>query len=775
MGDDGLSILGQILFTVKNQKGRLELEMISQICADKTQADFEEQFSEQTKAEIASRCSLALSGEDGTDSFHAILYGCPYIITLISQLEKKFIFLAAEEPAGKMQMSETSAFYKLCSMSQSGIFFWRVKNHDFFLNYANASYFLDTGLSGKCLRKSPEEIYNAKRASLIRSQLDKCVSRKKIVSFNDRFKKKTFAVTLYPEVCGGEIVRVMGVSTDITEQVSKINLLVQSKIQSSQCETVLQDRILFEEILSRSARDFLESGLSGFDECLERLTQKLGAAFDADWAFACKSSTAFCGISSQRLKRAEDGHDRLRSIIESTGFEMWISQLRAGRIFVVNDIYKELPSLYASLKNAGSPDVRSFIAVPVFRSDEFWGVLCVSSFCQKRIWTTREIGVLKTASDIVMSAYLRTKMEKQLGESNRVLVEYDECLQDMLSVEESLSAITGQFLDAEPKEFVQCTNDMLYALSELTDADHACIAVMNNASPKCYYWHKKGLSFPLCDHERLSLILSGWNNFLTSAKPIAIDDIQQEMNSLPPAVQDYALSMGLKSLLIIPIRSADTLTGMLFLAKVLGNCKWDNPTIHTAKRFAEVFHNAYLKMCRQQQLLLEASCDANMAKEALVQAQLIKTTAECAQQLIDATAENLPAIFGMFCKSIAEHLPIDAVNMTQYSQDYTKTFIVLNWRATSPIQKSTGNQSLGQNSVVLSIPVFYHEIVWGCLLVNLASQSPADGFMRVFEMVAECFVRAYMRIHEDNKDCIESNKHPATAPLCHLTCPSLRA
>ncbi len=761
MGDDALSILGQILFTAKKQNGRLELKKVSPINADKCQSDFEDDLSEQAKADIALNCSLALSGKDGTGSFHTNLYGRPYIITLITQYENTFVFLAAEEPTDKMHMPETSAFYKLCSIAQSGIFFWRVKNRDFFLSYANASYFLQTGLSGKCLYKRPEDIYKPKRAVLVRSQLDKCVSCKKIVTFNNKVNKRTLAVTLYPEVSDGEIVRIMGVSTDITEQVSETNGPEQSRTQSSKCETMLQDRIRFEEILFSSAKEFLDAGLSGFDECLERMIQKLGSVFDADWVFACKSNTAFCGISSQWLNGAENGYDRLHSIIESTGFGAWITQLRAGRIFVVNDILKEMPSLYAALKCAGSPDVRSFIAVPVVRSDEFWGVLCVSSFCQKRIWTTREIGVLKTASDIIISAYLRTKMEKQLGESNRVLVEYDECLQDMLSVEESLSAITAQFLDTEPKEFGQCASDMLYTLSELTDADHACIIMLNDASPKRFYWHKKGLSFPFWDQDKFAQIFSGWKNFINSATPIAMDDVSRDMNSLPPAVQDYALSMGLKSLLIIPILSEDTLTGMLFLAKVLGSYRWDNTIIHTAKRFAGVFRNAYLKMCRQQQLLSEAGSEANMAKEALVQAQLIKTTAECAQQLIDATAENLPAVFSVFCRSIAEQLPINSVNLTQYIKDYTKTFIVLNWRATGPNPKSASNQSLGRESIVLSIPVFYREIVWGCLLVNLASPSPADGFMRAFEMVAECFVRAYMRIHEDNKDCIEGNKRTA--------------
>ncbi len=764
MGDGELSVLGQILFTVKKTKKHLIFEKIGPTSVDESQADFLSTFTEQAKNEILSICTQAVSERNNAECFHTNLYGRPYNITLITQFEHAFVFLAAEDPNGKADCApENSAFYKLCSVTQSGVFFWRVKNNEFYLSYANASYFLQTGLPDRAIRKKPDDIYSPKKASLIRSHLENCVQLMSSVSFHNKLNKKTFAVTFYPEIKDGLVVRVMGVSTDITEQAGKIDQLEQSKMQAYQYETMLQEHIRFEEVLSRSAREFLDSGLSGFNDCLQRMVLSLGPLFEADWAFACKSNTALCGVSSQWLARAESGCERLRGIAEGTGFCAWASQLRAGRILVVNDIHKELPSLYTALKNAGSPEVCSFIAVPVLRSDEFWGVLCVASFYQKRIWTTREISGLKTAADIVMSAYLRTKTEKQLSESNRVLVEYDECLQDMLSVQESLSTVTRQFLSADPQSFGHCVSDMLMTLSDLADIDQACITILNEASPKCYSWHKKGLCFQAYDHEKVNLIFSGWNGFLNNSEYVAIEDISQEINTLPTSMQDYIMNTGLKSLLIIPIRIGDSLTAVMFLVKVLGSCHWENPIIHTAKQFAELFQDAYSRMCKQRRLLLEIKSDSDTARETLAQAEIIKRVAECAQQLIDATAENLSSIYCAVCRAIAEHLPVDSINLTQYSQDYTKTFIVFNWRASGALSKSANSRHTGHDSVVLSIPVFYRDIVWGCLLVNLICQSPADGFMKALEMVAECFVRAYMRIHPDKNDFLESPKHIAVS------------
>lgn len=762
MGDDELSLLGQIIFSVKKHKDLLVFKRISPNCEERISSDFEGLFSDVAKAEIESKCTLALSGEDSSGSFSADINGSPYIITLLTQMQHAFIFLAAEERAGKANsISENAVFYKLCNTAESGIFFWRVKNNEFYLYYANASYFVQTELPGKSLRKRPEDIFSPKKASTIRSQLDKCVGLMKPVSFHCSFNKKTFAVTLYPEVSDGKVTRVMGVSTDITEQVINLTKLYQNSMQVSQNEAMLREHIRFEEVLSQSAREFLASDLSGFNGCLERMIQSLGSLFDADWAFAYKNNTDLCGSSCQWLAHDEPGRNRLRNTAENASLSPWISSLRAGRIFVVNDIDKELPSLHAALKCAGSPEVRSFIAVPVLRSDEVWGALCISTFHQKRIWTTRDIGVLKTAADIIMSAYIRTKMEKQLNESNRVLVEYDECLQDMLSVEESLSAATRQFLNADTQEFGHCVTDMLRMLSELTDADQAFICAFQSTTPKCYSWHKKGFSSPAYEPEKYNQIFSGWNEFLKDTDHVVIEDVSKQIGLLPASVQDYTLSMGLKSQLIVPIRNGKSLVAILFIAKILGSCRWDNPAIHTAKQFSLVFHDAYLKMCRQQQLLLEASNGSNAVQNMLCQAQLIKTTAECAQQLIDATADTLPSIYSLFCKSIAQHLPVDSMNLTQYSQDYTKTMIVFNWHATGPLPKNSDSQPDGRDSLVLSIPVFYREIVWGCLLVNLVSQPSADGFMRALEMVAECFVRAYMRIHGDGKGCMEGKKHAA--------------
>ena len=91
------------------------------------------------------------------------------------------------------------------------------------------------------------------------------------------------------------------------------------------------------------------------------------------------------------------------------------------------------------INNAKKIGLRSIVIVPILRDDDFFGVIVASQLNMKRTWTTIDISRLKTAADTIMSAYLRMKMEKHLNESNRVLAEYDECLQDILNIQESLS------------------------------------------------------------------------------------------------------------------------------------------------------------------------------------------------------------------------------------------------------------------------------------------------------------------------------------------------
>ncbi len=746
----------RVFFSVLKKQHQLVLEKIDPADRDESKESFKNSFSDQALSDIALRCCTDVPEDTANTAFSTVLNEKAYTISLVGRFESVFIFLA-EELSDITQLPKASNFLDACNIMTRGVFFWRIKDTDIRLAYANSSYYQQSGLSGRCLHKSLDDIFSPKKATLIRSQIERCLHSEGAVSYLSKFNKKLFGITLYPQFKNGRVFRILGVSTDITKALDKFIQTEQMKESASQYEMMLQECVRYERILSQSAREFLDTGLFGFNDCIEKLVINLGQLYDADWAFACKDRGALCGISSQWMASAEADRDRLFNISGNHDFYKWVTHIRAGRLIVANDIHSELPGLYNALKGAGSPDVRSFIAVPVLRADEFWGMLCVASFRQKRIWSAKEIGGLKTAAEIIMSAYLRTKTEKQLSESNRVLAEYDECLQDILSVQESLCAVSRRFLTADTKEFSGCVSNMLGVLSELTEIDHASIIAINGDIPQCFAWHKKGMSFQSYKHRTLGFDVSAWVSYLGDSDHIALDDFSSELYSLPSFVLEHFLDTGIKSLLIVPIRSGNTIIAVLSLAKVLGVCRWDNTPIHAAQQFGSVFLDAYLKHLRQLQLINESKYDIDYARETLTQATLIKHAAESAQLLIDSTSENLFCAYRTVCESIARHFPIYSINLTRYSQDASKSHVIFKWHEKGDV--SSVNQSDGDKYVVLSIPVYYRDAVWGCLLVNIAYQSPSDGFIRILEMISQGFARAYMRIYPDKKESAIHAKH----------------
>jgi hypothetical protein len=90
-------------------------------------------------------------------------------------------------------------------------------------------------------------------------------------------------------------------------------------------------------------------------------------------------------------------------------------------------------------------------------------------------------------------------------------------------------------------------------------------------------------------------------------------------------------------------------------------------------------------------------------------------------------------------------LPIESANLTRYNHDYTKTSIVLHWHSTS----HSCDPASSFNRTFFSIPVIYCNVVWGCLIVNLKTCVSHEFLNSMFELVADSFVRAFMKIHPD--------------------------
>lgn len=517
--------------------------------------------------------------------------------------------------------------------------------------------------------------------------------------------------------------------------------------------------LAYERFLSRTARSFLSVGLTGFNACMDAMVRELGPLLEADWAFACKNDASECGESCQWFAGDGDNSPPYPHALIDFLHDSLVLQLRAGHIIVVNDAGKEMPAVCTALNPKRLPP--SFIAMPLLRPDDYWGVICVACLHQPCIWTTAEIGMLKTVADIVKNPYLRIKMEKQLCESNRVLVEYDECLQELLSLQESLTAVTRRFLNADAETFPACVKDMLGKLCALTDADYARILTLGEA-PRAYCWHKRGLLPVSKLTPRHLLACSRGYDFLHQSDYIAINDTSEASAPVPAAFQGLLSAAGIKSLLGVPIRDGVAVVAVLFLTKCLGACQWDNLKIHAARQFSDIFLDAYRNMQKQQRL-----APGNSPKTSLDELPFIKDVVLRAQLLIDATAETLPNAYSAVCQIVSEHIPITSVTLTRYTHNDTATCAVFRWQAADPLIRFSAGLHHGSASTALSLPLTHHNSVWGFLIVNFSSPADFDTYTGTLKMLADYFIRAYLRVHPDSKDGFDDLEQSPLSILPH--------
>jgi GAF domain-containing protein len=254
-------------------------------------------------------------------------------------------------------------------------------------------------------------------------------------------------------------------------------------------------------------------------------------------------------------------------------------------------------------------------------------------------------------------------------------------------------------------------------------------------------------------------------DYLQDNEQFVVGNAAEEQSAKPSFLMDKLLSLGIKSFMVIPIRDRETMRGILVLSKVLGCHNWNNTHIHTAKQFAEVFLGAYKRMCREKHLLKMNQKHSVLVHEGAKHADILQKVARSAQMFFDTTSQNLDEVFNTVCEEIAETLQIQSISLTRYNKDFTKTCIVLDWASSRRLSKRLGSTLNHHENTMLKIPVLYHEAVWGCLLVNCASEKPYDVYKDTLELMAQYCVRAYMQTYPARQNCFstepEKSRHMA--------------
>lgn len=378
-----------------------------------------------------------------------------------------------------------------------------------------------------------------------------CVQTKSDIQFSQRYGKTLLLTTFRPSIANNQVERIIATNVDISKLVRQNHRLKSENRELRGYENILRDQLQLEQLLSKASREFLVAGHKGFNDCLHMLIKELGRMMQADQVLAVKFNDLKNEVK-QWVRKKEFLLSELHQFLLAKNSGEWRSFFKRNKLLVINDTNDQRSDENAPLRKVLTQDgVKSIITVPIRWGNEYWGALFIAQIDSGRMWTTYDVNALKLAAQTIMSAVLRAQHENRIEESNRVLIEYDESLQQVMAVEETLYNITKRFLIEGQIDFDACANDMLKKLGELSHVDRLCLYLFqatDNSMYKKYQWNNKGIS-PSIEGIDLNatMDIQSWFNYHSV---LVADNTLEDMDGFPPSITEKMLSSGIKSFLM---------------------------------------------------------------------------------------------------------------------------------------------------------------------------------------------------------------------------------
>lgn len=685
----------------------------------------------------------------------------------------------------KTHQSDSNYFFDICNSAKNAICALEVTDQsDFIIRYLNP-------IGEKMLGVKFKEVYGKSVYGLDRcivpetalTLLKTCLNTKKDVEHTFFFPEKEINIRLWPICRNNHVIRIVGINTMINRKLC-VDCFNSFNQKPDNCEDILKEQLKFEELISKSLKGFMDAGNDGFDDCLSGTIKEIGKTFDADQVFVVKASLG-SGVNLQKNQWAvkkEWLNSNLYCVLQSNKHNEWHKILRSGKMLIISDILNSNGAITNAFQNQLKSDgIRSLLVTPIKKENEYWGFLCITQIKACRIWTVSEIGMIKIAAETIMSAYLRTKLEKQLSESNRILIEYDQSLQEMLALEEMLTDMSKAFITEDINNFGRCVHDMLGRMGEIMGVDRISVSMCkatNTMDYSCYEWSRKGIArYMKGKHQNMNK-LPHWHKDMFAMNSVVIDNTSEQLAGFPQSMGENILQMGIKSLFAVPIKKGSKVLGMFMFQKVIGYIKWPEAHINMAKVAAEIFIGAFLRQEKEQELRALNERLAKAEQRNAKQAVKTMNITNALTLFADADEENFYNRTKKICQKIARETLIRKISIYKFA-NYPTNFLVYNWNGSNisidddcqPMDTASQIETILSNPVIKSvmnaqvmmagklykgfvkqrtvgIPIRCADKIWGFLYVSADKNRSEweENEIRMLRLFGELFAKTNLRI-----------------------------
>ncbi len=483
-------------------------------------------------------------------------------------------------PGGSIELS---VFNAVSSGSKNTITVWdTTPDGGFTLRYANPLVLrMMKRTAQEAFGKDLADVFMPDTRKLMQERFTECAQRRCEVEFiYSHFGGRMLVMRLCPQVANERTVRIISTSSDITDYIRGQSRLKTENARLRQQVALLNTRLSFESLVSGALSDFMDAGSAGFDCCLSGLNRDLGMLLNVDQAYILQHYSETLCIHKARWAREDS--DSYMSIGHIQSRDRGFAQLT--KLLVINDTLREQHLPFS--RELLALGVHALLAVPIRRENQIFGLVCLVQTHGPRAWTTAEISLTRGTAASIMSAYLHIRTESNLAENVRVLTEYDEALQDILSQKETLADISCGFLRAGAQGFDAYADKALQEVSHLLCLDRACAIFREEADIRTYEWLESGL--PRSIVSRNGALREAALQAVRRA-PAAINDTSEDCSALARA----AAAEGLRSVVLAPIPCLNGSRGALLGCKAIGSRFWEHSETAAMDAIARVFADAY--------------------------------------------------------------------------------------------------------------------------------------------------------------------------------------
>jgi diguanylate cyclase (GGDEF)-like protein len=179
-------------------------------------------------------------------------------------------------------------------------------------------------------------------------------------------------------------------------------------------EIEYQNRLLY--TVNRVSALLLQSSAESFERDLLHSMGLMAEAAEADrvyiWENYVKDGELYCYQSYEWSGgvEAQQGKDFTREVSYRAVMPRWEEAFRQNQC--INGIVRELPASEREILERQG--VQSLLVVPVYLKDTLWGFVGFDDCHRERVFSEREESILRSASELVANALIRSSMEKSI-------------------------------------------------------------------------------------------------------------------------------------------------------------------------------------------------------------------------------------------------------------------------------------------------------------------------------------------------------------------------